>query len=47
MDMGDYQTPERMAVKLTSTPLPNVFGRSVLDVGCDHGAYMVEARKRW
>lgn len=46
MDMGDYQTPERMAVKLTSTPLPNVFGRSVLDVGCDHGAYMIEALKR-
>lgn len=43
---GDYQTPERMAVKLASTPLPNVFGRSVLDVGCDHGAYMVEALKR-
>ena len=43
---GDYQTPERMAVKLASTPLPNVFGRSVLDVGCDHGAYMIEALKR-
>lgn len=36
---GDYQTPERMAVKLAAVPLPSLAGRSVLDVGCDHGAW--------
>jgi SAM-dependent methyltransferase len=36
---GDYQTPERMAVKLAAVPLPDLAGLSMLDVGCDHGAW--------
>lgn len=34
---GDYQTPERMKKKLAAVPLPDLTGKSVLDVGCDHG----------
>lgn len=35
---GDYQTEERMALKLKAVPLPNNFtGQVVLDIGCDHG----------
>lgn len=34
---GDYQTPERMALKEKLIPLPDLFGKTVLDVGCDHG----------
>lgn len=34
---GDYQTPERMALKEKAIPLPDLAGKSVLDVGCDHG----------
>lgn len=33
----DYQTPERMALKEKAIPLPDLAGKSVLDVGCDHG----------
>lgn len=33
----DYQTPERMALKERAVPLPDLFGKSVLDVGCDFG----------
>lgn len=39
MTFGDYQTPERMAVKFAAVPLPDLTGRTVLDVGCDHGAW--------
>lgn len=35
--MNDYQTPERMALKRKAIPLPDLAGKSVLDVGCDHG----------
>ena len=36
--MGDYQTVERMAQKLRAIPVPaDLTGKSVLDVGCDHG----------
>jgi methyltransferase family protein/DNA polymerase alpha-binding protein Ctf4 len=31
----DYQTPDRMGAKLKAIPLPDLTGRSVLDVGCD------------
>lgn len=34
---GDYQTAERMALKRQAVPLPELEGRRVLDVGCDHG----------
>lgn len=36
---GDYQTPERMAKKRRAIPLPDLEGKSVLDVGCDHGEW--------
>jgi SAM-dependent methyltransferase len=36
---GDYQTPSRMAVKLHAVPLPPLAGKTVLDVGCDYGAW--------
>lgn len=35
--MSDYQTAERMARKRACIPLPDLAGKSVLDVGCDHG----------
>jgi SAM-dependent methyltransferase len=31
----DYQTEKRMALKLQAIPLPDLNGKSVLDVGCD------------
>src|SRR6185369_10232383 len=42
----DYQTPERMALKLKAIPLPDLTGASVLDVGCDHGWWCWEAVRR-
>jgi SAM-dependent methyltransferase len=39
----DYQTPERMALKRAATPLPDLAGRRVLDVGCDMGWWCWEA----
>lgn len=37
---GDYQTATRMRQKLRAIPIPDdLFGLSVLDVGCDHGAF--------
>jgi SAM-dependent methyltransferase len=42
---GDYQTPERMAVKRAAVPLPYIAGRSLLDVGCDHGAWCQAAQE--
>lgn len=35
--MTDYQTPERMALKERAIPLPDLAGKTVLDIGCDHG----------
>lgn len=35
--MTDYQTAARMALKEKAIPLPDFDGKSVLDVGCDHG----------
>lgn len=43
---GDYQTPERMKKKLAAVPLPDLRGKSVLDVGCDHGAWCALALER-
>lgn len=37
MTLTDYQTPDRMALKRKAIPLPNLSGKSILDVGCDHG----------
>jgi SAM-dependent methyltransferase len=33
----DYQTPDRMDKKLRAIPIPDLAGKSVLDVGCDMG----------
>lgn len=45
--MGDYQTPDRIAAKLRGIPLPKSFvGKTVLDVGCDHGAFSKIASDR-
>lgn len=33
----DYQTDRRMRLKREAIPLPDLEGKSVLDVGCDHG----------
>ena len=35
----DYQTPRRMALKRRAVPLPDVMGKSVLDIGCDMGEW--------
>lgn len=36
--MGEYQTSKRMAQKLEVIPLPeDLTGKTVLDLGCDHG----------
>jgi len=35
--VGDYQTEKRMKQKLQAIPLPNLKGKRVLDIGCDHG----------
>ena len=37
--MGDYQTAKRMAQKLKAMPPIDWNGKTVLDVGCDHGAW--------
>jgi SAM-dependent methyltransferase len=34
---GDYQTEKRMALKMQAIPLPDFKGKSVLDIGTDHG----------
>ena len=34
---GDYQTAKRMSAKREAIPLPDLKGKSVLDLGCDHG----------
>lgn len=43
---GEYQTRERMEKKLAAVPLPDLHGKSVLDVGCDHGAWCSLAKER-
>lgn len=43
---GDYQTAKRMAAKLEAVPLPDLAGKSVLDVGCDHGEWCRIASER-
>lgn len=43
---GDYQTRERMAAKEKAVPLPDLKGKSVLDVGCDHGHWCWLAASR-
>lgn len=35
--MTDYQTSQRMTLKERAIPLPEMKGKSVLDIGCDHG----------
>ena len=42
----DYQTPERMAAKLRAIPLPELQGKSVLDVGCDMRAWEDVVREK-
>jgi 2-polyprenyl-3-methyl-5-hydroxy-6-metoxy-1,4-benzoquinol methylase len=45
--MGEYQTPERMAQKLATIPLPaDLTGKTVLDLGCDHGFWSKLASDR-
>lgn len=44
---GDYQNRARMEKKLRAVPIPNSLdGLSVLDVGCDHGAFCALAKER-
>lgn len=42
----DYQTDKRMALKLQAIPLPDLTGKSVLDVGCDFGFWSFLAADR-
>lgn len=35
--VGDYQTEKRMKDKREAIPLPDLMGKRVLDIGCDHG----------
>ena len=41
-----YQTPDRMALKERAIPLPDLKGKAVLDVGCDHGHWCWLAAER-
>jgi SAM-dependent methyltransferase len=43
---GDYQTAARMALKKKAIPIPDLRGKTVLDVGCDHGFWCWEAAAR-
>lgn len=43
---GEYQTAARMEKKLAAVPLPELRGKRVLDVGCDHGAWCSLALER-
>lgn len=42
----DYQTPQRMALKLKAIELPDLNGKSVLDVGCDMRFWCDLAKER-
>jgi len=45
--LGDYQTEKRMRQKLKAIPLPlDLRGKTVLDAGCDHGAWCKIASDR-
>ena len=39
----DYQTPHRMALKERAVPLPDLVGKSVLDIGFDMGWWSFKA----
>lgn len=41
----DYQTRERMDAKLRAIPLPDLYGKRVLDIGCDFGFWSFLAAK--
>lgn len=43
---GDYQTQVRIAAKLKAIPLPELQGKTVLDVGTDHGYWSQLASER-
>lgn len=43
---GDYQTDKRMGLKLAAMPFPDFAGKSVLDVGTDHGFFAFLAAER-
>lgn len=45
MFAGEYQTKERMEKKLKAIPLPDLTGKSVLDIGCDHGFWSWHSAK--
>jgi SAM-dependent methyltransferase len=41
-----YQTAERMGAKLEAIPIPDLTGKSVLDIGCDTGFWSFLAKER-
>lgn len=41
-----YQTEERMIAKLEAIPIPDLTGKTVLDVGCDTGFWSFLAKER-
>lgn len=43
---GDYQTDRRMGLKVAAMPFPDFKGKSVLDVGTDHGYFAFLAADR-
>lgn len=43
---GEYQTEKRMGLKLAAIPFPDFRGRSVLDVGTDHGFFAFRAAEQ-
>lgn len=44
-NLGDYQTPQRMALKVQALPPLDFTGKAVLDVGCDHGFWSFKAAR--
>ncbi len=45
-DFGEYQTRARMEKKLAAVPLPDLNGKHVLDIGCDHGYWCQLAKDK-
>lgn len=43
---GDYQTERRVGLKLAAIPFPDLKGKSLMDVGTDHGAFAFLAAER-
>lgn len=43
---GDYQTDKRMGLKLAAIPFPDFRGKTVLDVGTDHGFFAFRAAEQ-